>query len=61
LRNEENQDFGYDFMIEILRNNKSDNALEIKDEIFERIEIFQGNAVQHDDMTLFVLAFKGKI
>jgi sigma-B regulation protein RsbU (phosphoserine phosphatase) len=56
-QNEEGEMFGSDRFREAIRRHATKPAEEIQNRIIEELEIFQGKAVQEDDITLVVVKF----
>ncbi len=56
--NIKHEEFGYDRLKEVIRQNKRETARDICNKIIEAIKLFAGNAPQHDDETVLVLKMK---
>jgi len=53
--NEDDEDFGADRLVELVRGNCRKSAEELKDIIYDEVRKFVGNAPQFDDLTLLIL------
>jgi len=53
--NEQEEMFGFDRLLEVVRSSRSMTADDLLQEITNRVKEFVGNAVQHDDLTVIVL------
>jgi len=53
--NEDEENFGDEHLLEIIKQNKEKSAEEIKDEIYGEVTKFVGEAPQFDDLTVLIL------
>ena len=53
--NEDEENFGDERLLEIIRQNKEKSAEEIKDKIYDEVTKFVGDAPQFDDLTVLIL------
>lgn len=58
-RNSKKEEFGFDRIKKIIRDNFRSNSETIKNEIISELKLFSGNAPQHDDITSLIIKFKG--
>jgi sigma-B regulation protein RsbU (phosphoserine phosphatase) len=56
--NEQKQQLGEKAVVELLRTKRQLSALNIQQEILEKVEQFRGSAEQHDDVTMVVVKSK---
>ncbi len=56
--NMKHEEFGYDRLKEVIKQNKRETARDICNKIIEAIKLFTGTAPQHDDETVLVLKMK---
>jgi sigma-B regulation protein RsbU (phosphoserine phosphatase) len=53
--NEQEEMFGFDRLLDVVRSSGTMNAESLLQEINDRVKEFAGNADQHDDLTVIVI------
>jgi sigma-B regulation protein RsbU (phosphoserine phosphatase) len=56
--NEQEEMFGFERLVEIVKQSRSASADELLEEIIDAVKSFTGSAPQHDDLTVIVVSVR---